>query len=55
MFKQTVVKFAPLSKATRKDKRLNAKQWITKEIYKSLKKNRLFAKIHTVGNTTLIN
>ena len=37
MCKQAVNKFSSLRKATRKGKRLNAKQWITKGILKSVK------------------
>ena len=46
-FNSVVKKIAPLRKASRKEKRLHAKPWLTKGLLKSIKrKHALFSKLH---------
>ena len=46
-FNSVVNKIAPLRKASRKEKRLHAKPWLTKGLLKSIKrKHALFSKLH---------
>ena len=46
-FKSVVDAFAPLRKATRKEKQIHVKPWLTKGLLKSIKnKNNLFSKLH---------
>ena len=46
-FNSVVNKIAPVRKASRKEKRLHAKSWLTKGLLKSIKrKHALFSKLH---------
>ena len=47
IFHETIDKFAPAKKASRKEKRIYFKPWLSKSILKSItKKNNLFRKLH---------
>ena len=47
IFKGTVDELAPLKKASRKEKRLHSKPWLTSELHKSIKhKNKIFTNVH---------
>jgi len=47
IFMETVDKFSPMRKATRKEKKLRLKPWITYGLLKSIKnKNKMFHRLH---------
>ena len=47
MFQNTVNKFASLKKASRREKKLSQKPWLSRELLNSIKqKNKLFKQLH---------
>ena len=53
--KKIVDKYAPLRKATRKEKQLHAKPWLTHDLLKSInRKNNLFKKFYKNYNKKLL-
>jgi len=54
IFQKIVDKHAPPKNASRKEKRLLTKSWLTRGLLKSIKhKNFLFANIHKTGNNSI--
>ena len=47
VFQNTINKFAPLKNASRKEKKLSQKLWLSRELLKSIKqKDKLFKQLH---------
>jgi len=55
-FSEVVDEFAPLRKATRKEKKLRQKLWISSGLLKSIKtKNKIFKRLHNHGDNFVLS